>query len=138
MERTRISFMGVLMTAFLVLLAWSGSGARAATLRTAEEVAKVLEIRNVSFQNDEVSGVLVNKSRYTLREVQLQIRYSWRWKNEYKPLEDNAGDTVWIVVEKEIPAGGHASFEHKHPLPSRGDGYYDTSVSIAGYTEVIR
>ena len=110
----------------------------AATLRSQEEASKIVAIENVAIKDEEVSGTLVNRSRHTLRDVQLQIRYSWRWKNEFKPKEDTAGETIVRTVEREIPPGETAPFAFKHSLPARGDGYYETSVSVAGFTEVIR
>lgn len=42
------------------------------------EVGRFVTLRNVSIKNGEVSGEIVNNSRDTLRDVVLEIRYSWR------------------------------------------------------------
>lgn len=114
--------------------------AAAATLLTAEKASQVLALENLTIKEGAVSGDLLNKSGRVIRDVQLQIRYSWRWKNEYRPKEDNLGDTVIYTVEKEISPGGKVSFSYRpaSPLPSRPDGYFETTVAVAGFTEIIR
>lgn len=106
----------------------------------AEKAAQVISVRNVKVQDGVVSGELANTSKRPLRDVQLLIRYSWRWENEFKPGSDEFGTAVYYTVEKEIPPGGRASFTYKpaSPLPSRPDGYFETAVSVAGFTEIIR
>lgn len=138
MERMIHKILGGLLFSAVVLLVWDISGlVSAATLRSAEEVSRVVELRDVSSKDGDVSGVVVNKTDHTLRDVEIQIRYNWRWQNEFKPQEDNAGDTVVFKVKGDIPAGQTRAFSHKHALPSRPDGHYETSVSVAGYTDVI-
>jgi len=111
-----------------------------ATLLMADQAGQVVVVRNVAVKDGAVSGELVNKSARTLRDVQLLIRYSWRWKNEFKPGSDEFGTAVYHTVEKEIPPGGTASFSYRpaSPLPSRPDGHYETTVSVAGFAEIIR
>jgi hypothetical protein len=115
-------------------MAWS------ATLVPAEKAEQVVIVRNVTVKEDAVSGELVNQSSRSLRDVQLQIRYSWRWKNEFKPGNDDFGITVYHTVSEEIPPGKAVQFHYKpsSPLASRPDGYFETTVSVAGFTEVIR
>ncbi|MBI2538920.1 MAG: hypothetical protein HYW04_03870 [Deltaproteobacteria bacterium] len=101
--------------------------------------AQVVSIVNLKVEGGVVSGELVNRSKWPLREVQLFIRYIWQWKSEFKPGEDVQGRAVYHTVEREIAPGGKVDFTYRPspPLPSRADGYFETSVTIAGFSEVI-
>ena len=90
--------------------------------------------------NRKVSGEVVNKSSATLRDVQLLILYSWLWKNEFHPGQDDPGRAVYLTVDKEIPPGQSAQFNYKPspPLPERKDGYFDISTKVVGFTQVYR
>ncbi|MGH7772781.1 MAG: hypothetical protein ACREQA_11180 [Candidatus Binatia bacterium] len=111
-----------------------------ATLLYAEKAAEIVTVRNVTVKDNVVSGELLNKSRRSLRDVQLLIRYAWQWNNEFRPKDDSPGDAVFYTVEKEIPPGGTVPFTYKpsSSLASRPDGNFVTTVSVAGFTEIIR
>lgn len=131
----------LVVVAALVLAAGIQRGlAIAATLLEADKAAQIIAVRNVTVKEGAISGELVNNSRRALRDVQLQIRYTWHWKNEFQPRDDSPGDAVLYTVEKEIPPGGTLPFTYRPsaPLPSRPDGYFETTVSVAGFTEIIR
>lgn len=125
---------------FVLLSAWSPRLAAAAEVRTAEQAARIVEVRDVKVQDGAVRGEIVNKSTRPIRDVELSVHYTWRWKNEFKPGVAPLGDVVYHTVEKEIPPGGTESFGYKpaSPLPSRPDGYFEIWVSVAGVTEVVR
>jgi hypothetical protein len=109
-------------------------------LRTPEEADRVASLRNVtSTPEGEVSGEIVNNSTHTVRDVQLQILYSWRWKNETRPGKDDPGAVNYHSLNQEIPAGKTTRFNYKPspPLPSRTDGQFDVTVKIIGFAEII-
>ncbi|HEU4345023.1 MAG TPA: hypothetical protein VFU31_26020 [Candidatus Binatia bacterium] len=113
----------------------------AATLLTQENASRVASLRNLKIGKDgEVSGEVVNHSKQTLRDVQLQILYSWRWKDEFRPGTSDPGTAAHYVIDKEIPPGQSIPFRYKPsaPLPSRADGHFETTVTIAGFAEVFR
>jgi hypothetical protein len=110
------------------------------TLLSREDVGRVASLRNVmTTEEGEVSGELVNHSKQTLREVRLQILYSWRWENEHRPGRDDPGRATYYVLDKEIPAGQTVRFNYKPspPLPAREDGQFDISVKVAGFAQVF-
>jgi hypothetical protein len=112
----------------------------AATLRSSEAAGRVVSLRNVmSTEEGEVSGEVVNNSKQTLRDVRLQILYSWRWKNEYQPGKDDPGKAIFHVLEQEIPAGQTVRFNYKPspPFASREDGQFDISVKVVGFAQVF-
>jgi len=111
-----------------------------ATLLDAAKVPEAVAIRNLVVKEGAVSGELVNRSSRALRDVQLLIRHTWHWIDELHPGKDSPGTAVYFTVEKEIAPGGAVPFAYKpaSPLPSRPDGYFEISVSVAGFSEVFR
>jgi hypothetical protein len=112
--------------------------AKPATLIAPDQAAQIVTVRNVTEKDGEVAGELVNNSKQTLRDIQLQILYSWRWKDEFHPGTDDPGRAVYLTIEKEIPPSQSARFEYKPspPLPARKDGYSDISVKVVGFSQV--
>jgi hypothetical protein len=110
------------------------------TLRSQEEVGRIASVRNVvSTAEGEVSGEIANNSTQTLRDVQLQILYSWRWKNEYHPGKEDPGRASYYVLDREIPSGQTARFNYKPspPFAARTDGEFDITVKVVGFAEVF-
>ncbi len=111
-----------------------------ATVLLAGDSSKVVTLRNTTVKDGAVSGDLVNKSNRTIRDVQLLIRNIWHWKNEFRPGDDSPGDAVYYTVQREIPPGGSVPFTYNPQTPSTPgpNGNFETTVSVAGFTEVIR
>jgi hypothetical protein len=115
--------------------------ATSATLMTQEAVGRVASLRNLtSSEGGEVSGELVNNTRQTLRDVQLQIVYSWSWKNEYHPGKDDPGTARYYVLNQEILPGQTVRFKYNPspPLASRQDGHFNIDVKIVGFAQVFQ
>jgi hypothetical protein len=109
-------------------------------LRTPEDADRVASLRNVtSTPEGEVSGEIANNSNHTVRDVRLQILYSWRWKNETRPGKDDPGTVNYHSLNQEIPPGKTTRFNYKPspPLPSRTDGQFDITVKIIGFEEIF-
>jgi len=127
------------LRAFLILLL-VGIGAVA---NARDDVVPVLAadefvtIRDVAYQDGNVTGVAENRSDMLLRDVKLRINCSWRWTDEFNPGED---DMSWGAVHAlgEIPPKGEATFrqEPPRPMPARSDGRYHVEVTVAGLTRV--
>jgi hypothetical protein len=72
--------------------------------------------------------------------VQLFIRYTWLWANEFRPGKDNPSEVFYPTVSGEIAPGGSLPFKFtpSSPLPKRSGGKFaQPTVSIAGFTQVI-
>jgi hypothetical protein len=122
----------------LALLLGFYAAVEAAEVKISDQPPQSITIRNVSVKDGEVSGEVVNSSSRPIRDVQLLIRYTWLWKNEMKPGEDTRSDAVFQTVEGEIPPGGSKPFTYRSSSATAGgDGRYDATVKIAGYTELI-
>ena len=114
--------------------------ATAASLSSSEAAGRVVSLRDVmSTEAGEVSGEVVNNSKQTLRDVRLQILYSWRWKNEYQPGKDDPGKAIYHVLQQEIPPGQTVRFNYEPspPFASREDGQFDIGVKVVGFAQVF-
>ena len=112
----------------------------AATPQLAEK-ADDLVLKNVKIGKDgEVSGEVANTSKQTVRDVELQILYSWRWQDEFHPGKDDPGRAVYVTVDRDIAPGQSAPFNYKPspPNPDRKDGHFDIGVKVVGLTRVYR
>ena len=125
-----------LIIAFMLLTSASAS---AQTVISAKQSGENIEIRNLSFNDNVVSGEIVNHSRYEVRNVELLIQRIWHWKNEFRPGSDELGTASYYTVETRIPAGAAVPFRYRQPVAStaRTDGQYETMVSLAGFSEIV-
>jgi hypothetical protein len=98
-----------------------------------------LSVEKVTVNDGVVSGEVFNRSTRLLRDVQLFIRYTWLWDDELKPGKADPGTSSYYTLQKELPAGGRLpfTFNPSPPLPKASGGHFETTVSIAGFTEVI-
>jgi hypothetical protein len=98
----------------------------------------VVSIRDVVTQEDgTVTGVVVNTSNHTLRDVRLMIAHEWLWSNEFHPGTDDPGRAEAYVVPGDIPPGGQVRFSSPaDPLPHRSDGHFRTRVDVVGLTQI--
>src|SRR5215813_8865112 len=112
------------------------------TVSSQPETDRVLRIENVVAEPDgSVSGVIRNNSRNTVRDVQLFIRSTFLWKNEFHPGKESPSVASYPTISGEIAPGGSLPFKFmlSPPLPKRTDGRFERpSVSIAGFTQVIQ
>ena len=105
-----------------------------------EQAGSVLAIDKVMVQDGTVAGEIRNKSKNTVRDVQLFIRYTWLWANEFRPGKDNPSEAFYQTVAGEIAPGGSLPFKFtpSSPLPKRSGGKFaPPTVSVAGFTQVI-
>ena len=89
---------------------------------------------------DKVSGVIVNNSPHTIRDVRLLIQYHWLWRNERSPGTDSPGRTVVVQLREELNPGKPHPFLYtpEFALPTREDGFFMPEVDIAGFTTVVQ
>jgi len=106
-----------------------------------QQADSVLKIENVAAEPDgSVSGVIRNNSKNTVRDVQLFIRSTFLWKNEFHPGKESPSVASYPTISGEIAPGGSLPFKFTptSPLPKRTDGRFERpSVSIAGFTQII-
>jgi len=125
------------------LMLLSGTAAASAqTARAREDIGRVLSLAKAHTVKGVVAGEARHHSSNTLSDVQLFIRYSWLWASEIKPgAADPRTSTCYVfyILPKEILPGGHTPFTFKPspPLANVAGGGFDTSVIVAGFTEVI-
>ena len=108
-------------------------------IRSPEEIRRILTIEKLSVQDGVVSGEVRNVSSRTVRDVQLFVRHTWLWDDERHPGKVDPGTSTFQTLQQEIPPGGTArfSFTQSPPLAKAAGGHFVSTVSIAGFTEII-
>ena len=111
------------------------------TVLSQQQAGSVLTIEKVAAQADgTVSGEIRNNSKNTIRDVQLFVRHTFLWKDEYHPGKESPSAASYPTISGEITPGGSLPFKFTPtpPLPNRSDGrFLSPTVSIAGFTQVI-
>ena len=123
----------------LILTPWA-KPAFAQMVASQQQAANVLAIENLAVQDGTVSGAIRNKSPNTVRDVQLFVRYTWLWANEFHPGKDNPSEVFYPTVSGEIAPGGSLPFKFtpSSPLPKRSGGKFaPPTVSVAGFSQVM-
>jgi hypothetical protein len=123
----------------IAMLLLGAVAAQGQMVRDRQDTAKLLVLDKVNVADGAVSGEVVNRSSHTIRDVQLFIRHTWLWDKETKPGANDPGTSAYHTLPNEIPAGGRARFDFKPspPLAKIAGGHFETTVDIAGFTEVI-
>jgi hypothetical protein len=130
------AFMLFLAIVTATVLASNAKSAEAQILLAPEEAAKIVSIKDLKASPSSVSGVIVNNTPHTIRDVELLIQYHWLWANEFKPGPESPGRAVVVKLDKELKPGQSAPFNYTPdpPLPRRSDGQYDPEVVVAAFT----
>ena len=129
----------VLGNAVGLLLIWIQLGhADTVSVLSVSEAAYAPTILNVEVRDNAMAGEIVNHSPYRIRDVELLIRHVWHWNNEFRPGVNAPGAADYYTVSTEIPSGATERFTYRvpSPLPARSDGYFETVVTVAGFTEI--
>jgi len=112
------------------------------TVLSQQQAGNVLAIENVAAQADgTVTGEIRNNSKNIVRDVQLFIRSTFLWKDEFHPGKESPSAAFYPTISGDIAPGGSLPFKFTPtpPLPKRKDGRFEApSVSIAGFTQVIQ
>ena len=115
-------------------LAWADNVA------VADNNQKTVTIDNVAVHNGVVSGEIVNHSNREVRDVELLIRHTWQWTNEFQPGNNDPGIASYHILNKLIRPGESLPFSvsESSTLPARSDGQFKSVVSVTGFTEIVR
>ncbi len=102
------------------------------------EVTETVTLENVAIHEGDVSGTLVNHSRYALRGIKVLIRHAWLWRDEQHPGIDNPARAMYYVHPTDLPSGEKVAFSYRPspPLPARADGRFKTTAEIVSFEEV--
>jgi hypothetical protein len=111
------------------------------TVLSQDQAQRTMTIEKVAAQADgTVTGEIRNNSKNTVRDVQLFIRHTFLWKNEFHPGKESPSVASYPTISGDIAPGKSLPFKFtpNPPLPKRTDGRFEApSVSIAGFTQVI-
>ena len=102
-------------------------------------LAANVDLHDVRTGGDAVSGTVVNRSPYPVRDVRLVVSHVWVWDNEFHPGTDDYSRADYYVVPGEIPPGGSVPFTIRpsNPLSEERGGRYLTKVAIARVVEIM-
>lgn len=131
----------VIVVGFTLLVGMARSGlAYADAVGVGEVNQRIVTVNNVTVHDGVVSGEIVNHSNQDIRDVELLIRHMWRWHNEFRPGDNDPGMAWYRTVRNIIRPGESARFTVNDIAtpPARTDGQFQTMVSVAGFTEVIK
>ena len=110
------------------------------TVLSQEQAQRTLTIEKLAAQPDGiVTGEIRNNSKNTVRDVQLFIRNTFLWKDEFHPGKESPSVAFYPTISGEIAPGKSVPFKFtpSPPLPKRKDGRFEApSVSIAGFTSI--
>jgi hypothetical protein len=130
---------GTLAMALFIATAALPYAASAQQLRNDQDIAPIVVIEQLAIKDGRVSGAVRNKTSHMLRDVQLFIRYTWLWDDERNPGKIDPGTSTFHTLTETIQPGAKLDFTYQPspPLPRIAGGHFETSVKIAGFTEVI-
>ena len=138
-DRRHAIRLGIFVTVVIPALIWLGASAQAQKVRSEEETARILALEKVTVRDGVVSGEVRNKANHPVRDVQLFVRYTWLWDDERNPGNIDPGTSTYYALKETIQSGEKIDFTYKPspPLPKIAGGRFETSVKIAGFTEII-
>ena len=71
---------------------------------------KIVTVDNVTVHNGVVSGEIVNHSNREVRDVELLIRHTWQWTNEFQPGKNDPGMASYHTLNNLIRPGESLPF----------------------------
>jgi hypothetical protein len=114
-----------------------GVTARAEVVTTSSDAAQTIIVKDLTVQDDSVSGTIVNKSSASVRGVELLLRQVWHWKDEFHPGTDNPGRTLPLTLSGDVAPQASAPFTFPiPPLAQRADGHFVTTMEVTRFSEV--
>jgi len=136
---SRIRLIGLVTTVLTLALVALPPVVRSQKIRSDEETARMVAIEKLAVKDGVVTGEVHNKSDHVVREVEIFIRYTWLWDDERNPGKVDPGTSTYYSLKETINPGNSISFIYKPspPLPKIAGGRFETSVKIAGFTEII-
>jgi hypothetical protein len=125
----------------VTLLALAPPPARAGeALVPPEEVKRTLVVQNLAVQDGRVAGVLVNQAGHAVRDVRLQVVFSWLWADEHRQGDNDPSFVATEVIPDLIPPGGSVTFGYSYPSAAtqRRDGQFIVEARVIGFTAVAQ
>ena len=105
------------------------------TLVQPDDISRSVIIQDLSQQGDRVAGVITNLSDKPVRDVRLQIVFSWLWADEHRQGTDDPSFVATEVIHDEIAPRGQTSFGYSYPAANtmRQDGTFLVDAKIVGF-----
>jgi hypothetical protein len=135
----RRRLIGAISMALALAIASPPAAAEAQNVGTGEATARIVAIEKLAVKDGLVTGEVRNRSNHEVREVQLFIRYTWLWEDERNPGKTDPGTSTYYTLKETIQPGATVNFSYapSPPLSKIAGGRFDTSVTIAGFSEIL-
>ncbi|MDZ4340881.1 MAG: hypothetical protein U1E51_00395, partial [Candidatus Binatia bacterium] len=119
------------------LVFWlSLSSAMAQIALTPEQAKTMVSVHDVKVDETGISGELANSSPHPIRDIDLLLKYIWRWHDEFHPADNAPGNVAVVTLKEQLAPGQTLYFAYAGPVPeaNRAHGRFETEVSVAGFT----
>ena len=119
-------------------VAWPTSARAGESLVGSGELGQTLSVEELKLEGDQVTGILVNRTEKVARDVRLQVIFSWLWKNEKHPGDNDPSFVVTEIPTAEVPPHGTLPFRYTYPsvVTARSDGEFMMDARVLGYSAV--
>jgi hypothetical protein len=105
------------------------------SVRFSGDLSSTLDVVDVVETDRAVSGVLINRTGDTIKDVRVSVSQMFLWTRDHHPGPDDPSRTTVVTLEQAIPPRGSAPFTvPTAPLPQRSDGRFMTEVAILSLT----
>jgi hypothetical protein len=130
---------GALLAIPLLFASPQNVGAGEALIESGD-LAQTLSVEELRLDGDRVTGLLVNRTDKTARDVRLQVVFSWLWRDEKHPGNNDPSFVVTEIPTGEVAPHGTMPFAYTYPsvITSRADGEFMLDARVLGYSAVKR
>lgn len=103
---------------------------------TEDQMAGVVEIKDVQADGNAVTGNVVNRTNDTLRNLRVKISDVFRRTDERKPGSHDPSQAGEARIAGPVPPHTAVPFRYERPasLPERKDGTFKTDVAVVSVT----
>lgn len=97
-----------------------------------DQMAQMIEVRDIQATATGVSGLLVNRTSHAIRKVQLTVTDTFVFSDDGKPSRGDPSRAGRFTAGP-IPPGGSRPFRYARAtsLPERSDGRFETGVTVS-------
>jgi hypothetical protein len=100
------------------------------------ESARRVEVRDLTFDGTQVSGVLVNHTDEEVSDVRLIVGDRFLWTDEMHPGPNDPSRGMAFIVAGPLAPGGTLVFSQPMPpRPPRSDGRFVLEISVMGLAQ---
>ena len=106
---------------------------------TPDQAKTMVLVHDVKVDEKGISGKVTNSLLHPIRDIDLLLKYIWRWNDEFHPADNAPGNISVVTLKEQLAPGQTLDFAYAGPPPDakRADGRFETEISVAGFTVVV-